>query len=84
MGKSPYALIKAVRDWDGTRPVDLARLRRDHPLDRYDTRDLVSHLEAITGMAACEIFDLAGQGGASDPESMPRDVLVYGELMVCH
>ncbi len=59
------------------RPVDLARLRKDHPLDRYDTRELISHLEGITGMGDREIIHLAGQGGASNPESMPRDVLVY-------
>ena len=60
LGKSPYSLVVGLKGFDGTLPDPLARLKKDHPLDKYHTEELHSELEGLTNMPAAHLFEMAG------------------------
>ncbi len=77
VGHSPYALVKAIRSFDGTLPSVMARLKKDHSLERYSVSEMVGHLEGITGLPAKEIFDMAGIPSAADPENIRKEIVLF-------
>ena len=76
-GRSCLAVIKAVRAFKGRLSDPLAHLKKDHPLEKYASDQLVSELEGLLGAEACNILEMAGVEGAEDPVSVPRDTLLF-------
>lgn len=76
-GRNVVPVIKALRAFKGTLPTPLARLRKDHPLEKYSKGELVGHLEGLLGTEASDILELAGVQGAEDPQTVDAGILVF-------
>lgn len=77
VGLSHYRVVKELRQFNGTLPVNLARLKAGHPLDSYQPAELVQHVEGLLGCPAVEILDMAGIQGAECPEGVEKSTLLF-------
>lgn len=77
VGRDSVPVLRALRRFKGELPADLARLKRDHPLDTYKEEELVSHLEGILGVDASEVLEMAGVEGADTPASVSKATLLF-------
>ncbi len=62
VGRSPYPIIKAIKEFDGRLPEELARIKKDHPLDLYSEDQLTDELSGIMGIPTAHIFEMAVTG----------------------
>ena len=76
VGRTHMAVIKAVREFGGTLPDQLARLKKDHPLDNYTQAELVGHIEGLLDEQTSDLLQAAGVEGWQDPLSVAKGGIV--------
>ena len=59
-GKNLLPVAVKAKAAGGTTPTEFARLKRDHPLERYTLDELVDEFERLTGEDVGDIFMMAG------------------------
>ena len=64
-GKSPFPLLKAVRQ-AATPPTDWASLKRDHALDAYSEDQLVEAIKKLTGCSTSDLLEALGKVQSQD------------------
>ena len=61
IGKTLIPVILRLKSWDGEDIGQLARLKKEYPLDDYSITELRMEFEKLTGESAKDIVALAGK-----------------------
>jgi len=68
VGGSPYAIVMALKVFDGQPPVEPARLKKDYnALEAYSEEQLKAELEGITEIPSGQLFEMAGVAAVKEP-----------------